>query len=123
KYYYCHEHFSDETHLTTDKPKIIYVSDLHLEFYKKLKQLLNYINFNDWPDADILILAGDIMNIKSDDRSLKKRFTKLIKLFKEKYKNVIYVAGNHEYYGCKKAIISINDADKLLKEMCQQLGV
>ena len=82
KYYYCHEHFSDETHLTTDKPKIIYVSDLHLEFYKKLKQLLNYINFNDWPDADILILAGDIMNIKSDDRSLKKRFTKLIKLFK-----------------------------------------
>ena len=124
KYYYCHEHFCDETHLTTNKPKMIYVSDLHLEFYKKLKHLLNYIKFDEWPqNVNILVLAGDIMNIRSEDKSLKERFKKLIKLFKEKYKYVMYVPGNHEYYGCKKATISINDADQLLKETCQQLGV
>ena len=123
KYYYCHEHFCDETHLTVNKPKMIYISDLHLEFYKKLNHLLNYVKFDEWSNADILILAGDIMNIVSEDRSLKNRFTKLIKLFKQKYKFVMCVTGNHEYYGCKKANITINDADKLLKETCQSLGV
>ncbi len=123
KYYYCREHFVNETHLITNNPKMIYVSDLHLEFYKKMKKLLNYIKFSEWPKADILILAGDIVNIKSANRSLREKFTKLLQLFKEKYKFVIYIAGNHEYYGCKKALISINEADKLLKEICQMFGV
>jgi predicted phosphodiesterase len=123
KYYYCPEHFSNEFHLITDKAKIIYVSDLHLEFYNKLKTLLNYMKFNEWPDADVLILAGDVFNLKSKNKWLKEKFKKLINLFKEKYKYVIYVAGNHEYYGCKEANISIDEADTLLKEICQTLGI
>lgn len=125
RYYYCDEHFCDETHLSTNKPKMIYVSDLHLEFYKKLKHLLNYVKFNEWKDADILILAGDIVNIRSENPSLKKRFIKLIKLFKAKYKYVMYVAGNHEYYGYKNenTLDTVADADRILKETCQANGV
>lgn len=123
KHYYCHQHFSDQVHLMTNKPRVIYVSDLHLEFYKKLKDLLNYLKFNEWPSADILILAGDIINIVTDNELLKKRFEKMIRLFKAKYKYVIYVPGNHEYYGCKKAKISINDADTMFRQICQTNGI
>lgn len=69
---------------------IDYVSDLHLEFG----------DFS-LPGGDILILAGDICEIKqltSSQDNIYKRF------FKEeliKYNKVIYVLGNHEHYGFK----------------------
>ena len=80
--------------------RIVYGSDLHLEL-NPYKQNLTI------PDGDVLILAGDIMSAssiqkwKNDARSRK---TKLhVSTFTEqtrKFKNVLYVMGNHEHYGC-----------------------
>lgn len=65
--------------------KIIIYSDLHLEkpFNNQFKPPKN-------SEADLMILAGDIINF--DDFEPLKRF------LEDWYKPVLYVAGNHEYY-------------------------
>ena len=61
--------------------KIISYRDLYLEFgYMPLRT----------SDADVLILAGDIITFKD--------FTPLQKIFESWKKPIIYVVGNHEYY-------------------------
>lgn len=78
--------------------KVTYCSDLHLEFS-------DYEIHNE-DNADILILAGDIMPIsclKSDIQSIKStdasRFLRFIELATSLYNHVIWIMGNHEYYG------------------------
>jgi len=61
--------------------KIQYVSDLHLEFgYRAIIQ----------PAADILVLAGDISSDFDYD---------FFYDVSRDFKHVLYVAGNHEFYG------------------------
>ena len=63
--------------------KIIFYSDLHLEFA---------INFRPPADsdADLMILAGDIITCKD--------YTPLSRFLENWQKQVLYVMGNHEYY-------------------------
>ena len=63
--------------------RIAYYSDLHLEFDPGW-------NIPSDLDADILILAGDIIVFKD--------FAPLAYLLKDWQKPVLFVAGNHEYY-------------------------
>lgn len=63
--------------------KILIYSDLHLEFKSPFRLPEN-------SDADILILAGDIITFKD--------FVPLENLLKNWIKPVLFVAGNHEYY-------------------------
>lgn len=81
--------------------EVRYVSDLHLEFF-------NYPNFENDPGGDVLILAGDIVCARylranrtdPESRSIKKYLTtKFRDQLTSKYRNVLYVPGNHEYYG------------------------
>lgn len=68
--------------------KLFICSDFHLEFLHPIDQIKlieNLIN------ADAIVLAGDI--------STKKFIVKNIKQLCDKYNHVIFVAGNHEYYG------------------------
>lgn len=77
--------------------KIHLLSDLHLEFGPYNKPL---------PDADVLILAGDILVVdrlkssKSDAASLnmRKNVVNFFDRVSEKYENILYVMGNHEFY-------------------------
>lgn len=78
--------------------KVTYCSDLHLEF--------SDYEIHNVDNADVLILAGDIMPIsrlKTDIESVKfgniSRFLKFIDQVTNLYKHVIWVMGNHEYYG------------------------
>lgn len=66
--------------------KIQIVSDLHLEFYKN--EPAGYTGIEAALDADVLIIAGDIAI-----------GTKAIDVFKDWPVPVLYIAGNHEYYG------------------------
>jgi predicted MPP superfamily phosphohydrolase len=94
--------------------KIFTISDLHLEFRAhKQKDILRLFNFT-FPKADVLILAGDIGYPR---HNILKRF---LEKMKELYKEVIYVPGNHEYYGYtyKKELTEYE-----LRKLCESLGV
>lgn len=65
--------------------RIAYCSDLHLGFGD-----LDC----DWPDADVLVLAGDILDGPYQDH-----YNYFFNKISTNYLNVLYVVGNHEYYG------------------------
>ena len=75
-------------------------SDLHLEFHKT--QPAGYSGIEVVPGADVLILAGDIA-----------LGTHAVSVFKDWPVPVLYVAGNHEYYGSD--IVKVN---KELRNQC-----
>jgi predicted phosphodiesterase len=83
--------------------KITLVSDLHLEFSP-----ITLVNVQ---QSDVLILSGDIMLAQylheypvnypvptSDRYQLAASFRNFLKNVSEQFENVIYVAGNHEFY-------------------------
>lgn len=74
------------------KMKLGIASDLHLEFFKD-HAALNFINELDSDGVDVLVLAGDILSIKRQ-----MQMKAILSAFKNKYKNVVWVLGNHEYY-------------------------
>lgn len=89
--------------------KIQEASDLHLEFFSSVYKQEKFINFlrTSAPEADTIVLAGDIImpvhNIK-----------RIIKIFAALYKHVIFVAGNHEFY--KSSFDSIFRARQIINE-------
>jgi len=86
--------------------KLALVSDVHLEFA-------------DWypcnPDqADVLLLAGDIMLASDLNGTYKsERFKEFLTNCKREYKDVIYIMGNHEHYNGDFAT-----SHELLREAC-----
>ena len=72
--------------LASDTMKIQLASDLHLEFLQCEHPGERLIT--PAPDADVLVLAGDIAN-----------GTDAIRLFADWPVPVLYLAGNHEFYG------------------------
>lgn len=76
----------------TDKT-IYFVSDLHLDFNIRIKKLLDT-----FPKAYFLVIAGNICPVYKDQGKLLKTFLNMTKET-DKYKHIIFIAGNHEYYG------------------------
>jgi Icc-related predicted phosphoesterase len=74
--------------------KINQISDLHLE----CRHLREYLHPG---EGDILILAGDILNVVhfKSDGIYKELYTKFLSDCSNNYKRVLYVMGNHEFYG------------------------
>lgn len=74
--------------------RIQLVSDLHLEFS-------DYFIKNE-SNADVLILGGDIMlaeKVAKLESELGTRFRDFLKRASFQFPHVIYIAGNHEFYG------------------------
>lgn len=73
------------------------ISDIHLEFtdnpVSTLKTLYSQSKVEK-KEPHVLILAGDIITLTH------KNLFDVFRFFSEKYNEVIYVPGNHEYYGC-----------------------
>lgn len=82
--------------------KIFPVSDMHLEFHHQF--LPPYRGL-----ADVVVCAGDMHT--------KGRAPKLLRMIFDR-QEIIYVAGNHEYYGS-----SIEEQDELLREECKKYGI
>ena len=84
--------FTTEDRIEASKKglKVSIASDLHLEG--------RYLNIEDQEDADVIILAGDILSIRGfvgDDRVY---YSKFFDACQRKFKRVLMVCGNHEYY-------------------------
>ena len=80
--------------------KIAYCSDLHIE-HKNIELPI--------VDADVLVLAGDIVPLNLIEYSNYPGPFFHIKVFFENitaYKHVIWIMGNHEYYGCNISLIN-----------------
>jgi DNA repair exonuclease SbcCD nuclease subunit len=74
--------------------KIQIVSDLHLEFSDYFLKNQN--------NADVLVLGGDIMlaeKVLLPESELGVRFRDFLKRCSFQFPHVIYLAGNHEFYG------------------------
>lgn len=75
--------------------KIKVVSDLHLEFS-------DCFDVKNDDNADVLILGGDIMiaeKVLKPESELGIRFRDFLKRCSFQFPHVIYIAGNHEFYG------------------------
>lgn len=92
--------------------KIGLVSDIHLEFRNNYKNILKM-------KADVLCLAGDICPCGTEEDY--KTFTEFLTFVCPKYKYIIHVPGNHEYYtsGAKEITIwnTMNEINKRLKKL------
>jgi predicted phosphodiesterase len=85
--------------------KIQLASDLHLEFLRNLDPNERLIEPAE--DADILVLSGDIAS-----------GSKALSLFKDWPTPVIFVAGNHEYYGR-----GIEETQKAMRDGAEAAGI
>lgn len=79
--------------------KIDYCSDLHLGLDGTSSRVLEC-----FPErlGDVLILAGDIAEVsvlKNKNKGKKKQFLNFFEWANSNYKHVLYVFGNHEFYG------------------------
>jgi predicted phosphodiesterase len=72
--------------------KVQFCSDLHLEFrdVSEIPKLLKNIN------SDVLCLVGDITTV--NDKEDFNKFIKFLQYYSPKYKYLIHIAGNHEFY-------------------------
>jgi Icc-related predicted phosphoesterase len=70
--------------------KIQIISDIHLE-HRDDKHILSYII----PSADILVIAGDLCNIRKVSIDIIHDSLKILSLC---YERIYYVPGNHEYF-------------------------
>lgn len=82
--------------------KVIYFSDLHLEFIKpnKIEEFISKI-----PSGinEICILAGDIGNPYQTNYDI------FMKFISKNFLKIFYIAGNHEYYNKTKMIEETNE--------------
>jgi predicted phosphodiesterase len=81
------------------------LSDIHLESRSKGYQLKE--------EGDLLLLAGDICTVTPSIT-----LSTFLAQCKSKYKEVVYVAGNHEFYGSE-----LGTALKQLRNICKVQGV
>src|SRR5688500_17903140 len=83
------------------------LSDLHFEFHRDGGRSL--VEACHATDVDVLLLAGDIAVAEGIGPALT--------LFAERYPHVIYVHGNHEFYGSDRASVLAHTGD-----LCARFG-
>lgn len=88
---------------------IQYISDTHVEFYGS-RSKYGFVE----PRGDILVMAGDICCATEVEFEYYKKF---VNEYVTKFKHIILIAGNHEYYSDKpSAANTIQAVDKRLAD-------
>lgn len=101
------------------KKVLVYgISDLHLEFRRGsevvfLNDIISRFNLNK-TNINICCLVGDIFSFSNPEDHIEH-----LSIFKEAFDEVLYVAGNHEYY-CP---FEKKHVDVLLEQVCKASGV
>jgi Icc-related predicted phosphoesterase len=73
--------------------RALVASDLHFEFHKDEGESF----VASMPEADVLVCAGDLANAALIEKGLR--------LLCDKFPEVVYVAGNHEFYGSSIGVV------------------
>lgn len=92
-------------------PKIYAVSDIHSEFFTgNIDHMLSLL-----PKvaAKYCVLAGDVGSVVQHPDLLRKVF----QFFVARHKHVVFVPGNHEYYGCR---YNVAEVDRRLFAICAE---
>lgn len=93
-------------------PTVTYLSDFHLEFYKKS---IPYETILGWKGGDILCLAGDIGYPELNS------YFVFLAYCSSLYKYVFVIAGNHEYYKTiDHPLKTIQNTNKKIIEVSKQ---
>ena len=86
-----------ETGRLTEPLKIVGISDLHLGFGIRSKELSQWVELINRENPDVVLIAGDLLD--NNPRSLDvKEIDSLLQKIKAKY-GIYAVLGNHEYFG------------------------
>ena len=72
--------------------KVQHISDPHFEFHRDNGRA--FVNALDPTAVDVLVLSGDVLSLKHFDQ-----FDQVFRTLCSRYPSVVYVPGNHEYYG------------------------
>lgn len=86
--------------------KLMLISDLHFEFHRDRGKTFCS---NKWPEHDYCIIAGDLCSAHFLEDS--------IRMCADTFKNIIYVTGNHEYYGS-----SILEVDEIVERLNSEIS-
>jgi hypothetical protein len=99
------------------------VSDVHAEFMK-LGTIRKWVaTCQPIGDQRVLVLAGDICKFLNLHGTPNANWTELMKGLKSTWPHVVYVPGNHEYYGSKKHHQTIPDVDLRMEHECRAIGI
>ena len=85
--------------------KILPISDIHTEYHED--RGINFAMALPNQGVDVLVLAGDIGNLKT--------LPMVMRIFSHRFKKVVYVPGNHECHGA-----SISEAFYKIEDMCDR---
>ena len=92
--------------------KINYLSDLHLEFYKKNFDYNKLFNFKEV--GDIICLSGDIGYPEMQN------YSDFIDFCSKYFKYVFVISGNHEYYSIYNNNKTIQNTNELIQSICEK---
>ena len=95
--------------------KINYLSDLHLEFYKKNFDFNKLFNFSsNFEERDIICLCGDIGYPEMQN------YSDFIDFCSKYFKYVFVISGNHEYYSIHNNTKTIQNTNELIENICSK---
>ena len=80
------------------------LSDLHLEFHQDSGE--RFLMGLDPQGVDVLVVAGDLCT--------KREHAEVLRFLSHKYPHVVFIVGNHDYYGCTYLQVHRN-----LEEVCE----
>lgn len=79
--------------------KLHVISDIHLETLRQREQekfIVQLESKQNSDNADVLVVAGDLCCFRPDREAI---LVEALKTFRDMYNHVVYVPGNHEYWG------------------------
>lgn len=96
------------------EPKLRFqvASDLHLEMMPRGSDFSSKL-----PPAltNLMVLAGDVYVGRADD------FLDVMSKVASRYPRVLYVAGNHEYYGSRREVYSMREVREYIAACCRRI--
>lgn len=102
--------------------KLRLISDVHVNFYNSSKPLIEILD-SLFPEIDsnneILIIAGDVGEAFKGKEMVEK-YIEMLKYFSKRWKHIVYVPGNHEFYYLE---IPYNEANDRISNLCEKLGI